>query len=117
MTPDTTEASGLNRKAVVDAALQLLSEAGIAGLSMRGLAERLNVKAASLYWHVRDRDQVLELVAESLLERVVVPASDGWREPVAAACTSLAGLLRDQAAAADVLLVCLPALQRSALAR
>ena len=117
MTPEPTEPSGLNRQAVVDAALQLLSDVGIAGLSMRGLAERLNVKAASLYWHVRDKDQVLELVAESLLERVTVPAgSDGWREPVAAACTALVALLRDQPAAADVLLVSLPVVQRSPLA-
>lgn len=118
MTPEPNEPSGLNRQAVVDAALALLQEVGIAGLSMRGLAERLNVKAASLYWHVRDKDQVLELVADSLLDRVTVPRpGDGWRHPVSAACESLSELLRDQPAAAEVLLACLPAVQRSRLAR
>ena len=118
MTPETPEPSALNRQAVVDAALQLLSDVGTAGLSMRGLAERLNVKAASLYWHVRDKDQVLELVAESLLEGVAMPASSvGWREPVTVACTALAGLLHERPAAADVLLVSLPVVQRSPLAR
>lgn len=114
----TQEPTGLNRQAVVDAALDLLRQDGIDGLSMRGLAERLNVKAASLYWHVRDKDQVLEFVAESLLDRIAVPPStDRWRDPVAAACRALADLLNEQTAAADVLLACLPAMQRSALAR
>ncbi|HEX6539210.1 MAG TPA: TetR family transcriptional regulator [Candidatus Dormibacteraeota bacterium] len=117
MTPEINEPSGLNRQAVVDAALALLQEVGVAGLSMRGLAERLNVKAASLYWHVRDKDQVVELVAGSLLERVAVPpVTNGWRDSVTAACNSLSGLLRDQPAAAEVLIASLPAVQRSRLA-
>lgn len=118
MSPDPNQSPALHRQAVADAALHLLREVGIDGLSMRGLAERLNVKAASLYWHVRDKDQVLELVADSLLAGIAVPlGTSGWRPAVATACHAMSDLLSEESAAADVLLACLPAVQRSTLAR
>jgi len=72
-----TEASGLNREAVVQAALAMLDTVAFDGLSMRALADRLGVKAASLYWHLRDKDQLLELVAEAVLDRVKPPGLAG----------------------------------------
>lgn len=116
-TPPTGEPGGLNRQAVVDAALELLAESGIDGLSMRALADRLGVKAASLYWHVRDKQQVLELLAEALLDRVTVPAgTSGWRAQVRGACAQLAEVLSDEATAGTVILASLPTIQRSRLA-
>lgn len=113
-----TETSGLNREAVVQAALGMLDAAGVEGLSMRALADRLGVKAASLYWHLRDKDQLLELIAEFVLDRVNVPsAPQAWRAQVTAACDELAGFLRSHPAAATVLLSCLPVVQRSRLTR
>jgi AcrR family transcriptional regulator len=112
------DASGLSREAVIDAALEMLDSAGVDGLSMRALADRLGVKAASLYWHLRDKEQLLEMVAETVLDRVEVPASPpGWRPQVAAACAALAGMLSEHRAAAAVVLGSLPAVQRSALTR
>ncbi len=60
MSPHEPEASGLSRSAVIQAALDLLDSAGVEGLSMRAVADRLGVKAASLYWHLRDKEQLLE---------------------------------------------------------
>lgn len=115
--PPTGEPAGLNRQAVVDAALELLAESGIDGLSMRALADRLGVKAASLYWHVRDKQQVLELLAEALLDRVTVPpAPADWRAQVRGACAQLAETLADEATAGTVILAALPTIQRSRLA-
>ena len=80
MARQETEGSRLNRDTVIQAALAMLDAVGVDGLSMRALADRLGVKAASLYWHLRDKDQLLELVAESVLDRVAVPESQsGWR--------------------------------------
>ena len=118
MAPEEPEASGLNREAVIQAALSMLDEVGIDGLSMRGLADRLGVKAASLYWHLRDKEQLLELVAEAVLDRVRVPVSPpAWRSQVAAACDDLALFLRDHRAAATVVLSSLEVVQRSRLTR
>ena len=71
----------IDRGTVVGAALSLLDEAGLEGLSMRRLAERLGVKAASLYWHVRNKDELLGLVADEICAGVREPETGlPWRE-------------------------------------
>jgi AcrR family transcriptional regulator len=90
LSPREEKPLGLTRERLVEAALELMNDDGLDGLAMRGLAERLDVKAASLYWHVRDRDELLELLAESILEKVGPPsAAAGWRAAVVATCESL----------------------------
>jgi AcrR family transcriptional regulator len=82
MSPEE-EKQALTRERLVAAALLLIKEEGLDGLSMRALAEQLDVKAASLYWHVRDRRELVELLAESILESVKLPrAGAGWRKAV-----------------------------------
>jgi TetR/AcrR family tetracycline transcriptional repressor len=56
----------LDRAQVVEAALALLDEAGLDGLTMRSLAERLGVRATALYRHVRDKDELLVLLGDAL---------------------------------------------------
>jgi AcrR family transcriptional regulator len=73
------ERVGLTREQVVRAALDLLDDVGLAGLSMRGLADRLGVKAASLYWHLRDKEQLLDLLSESILGEVPESPDGPWR--------------------------------------
>lgn len=74
----------LDRERVVEAALELLDEVGLDGLSMRRLADRLGVKAASFYWHVRDKEELLDLVFDRVIGEVEVPEPDPprWREQV-----------------------------------
>lgn len=80
MRGDPAEERGtLTREQVVRAALALLDEVGLDGLSMRSLADRLGVKAASLYWHLRDKDQLLGLLAEAILAEVPEPPDGAWR--------------------------------------
>jgi TetR/AcrR family tetracycline transcriptional repressor len=118
MTRQETDTSGLSREAVVQAALDLLEPVGVEGLSMRAVADRLGVKAASLYWHVRDKEQLLELVAAAVLDGVEVPVSrSAWRPQVSGACEQLAHVLREHRGAADVVIGSLPAVQRSHLVR
>ncbi len=118
MARQETEGSRLNRDTVIEAALAMLDTVGVDGLSMRALADRLGVKAASLYWHLRDKDQLLELVAESVLDRVVVPESQsGWRPRVTAVCDELARYLKQHKGAATVVLSSPAAVQRSRLVR
>ena len=47
---------GLNRQLVINAAIQLIEEKGYHNFSMRELADRLQVKTASLYNHVANMD-------------------------------------------------------------
>ncbi|MPZ64323.1 MAG: TetR family transcriptional regulator [Pseudonocardiaceae bacterium] len=57
----------LNRDDVVQAAANLLDEVGLDGLTLRRLAARLGVCAPTLYWHVKDKRDLLDLVAEAIL--------------------------------------------------
>ena len=107
--------AGLTRERLVESALQLVNEDGLDGLSMRALAERLDVKASSLYWHVRDRRELLELLAESMLESVGRPRRrPTWRESVLAIGDALARHVAAQKDAGRILLEVPQALERSA---
>ena len=72
----------LTRDAIVDAALRVLDEVGMDGLSMRRVAEELGTGAASLYWHVRNKDQLLQLIFERVTQQTVLPEPDPshWQE-------------------------------------
>ena len=66
---------------MVAEALDLMDAVGLDGLTMRRLAERLGVTAASLYRHVRDRDDLVALLADEVSGLVPMVASDApWRQ-------------------------------------
>jgi AcrR family transcriptional regulator len=67
---------------IVAAAIEVLDEAGFAGLSMRRVADRLGTGAASLYAHVSGREELLELVFDALVGQVQLEEPDParWRE-------------------------------------
>lgn len=105
---------GLTRERLVEAALKLVNEEGLEGLSMRALADQLEVKAASLYWHVRDRRELIELLADSILESVPRPRRSGnWRAEVLAIAAALRKRVQDQKDADRILLEVPDALRRS----
>lgn len=112
------EQKGLTRERLVAAALELIDAEGLEGLSMRALADRLQVKAASLYWHVRDRDELLELLADGILESVSRPRQRAtWRETVQAISGSLHRSVSAHKDANRILLEVPGALGRSDVAR
>src|ERR1700716_4360774 len=81
---------------------------------MRALADQLEVKAASLYWHVRDRRELVELLAESILESVAQPrAGAGWRKAVLDISAALGQTVASQKDADRILLEVPDALARS----
>lgn len=67
---------------IIDAALVMLDEVGIAGFTMRALATRLGTYPATLYWHSGNRNEILASVFQQALREMVVPASDAvaWDE-------------------------------------
>jgi TetR/AcrR family tetracycline transcriptional repressor len=57
----------LSQDEVVAAAVRLLDEVGLEGLTLRRLAGTLGVSAPTLYWHVRDKRALLDLMADALI--------------------------------------------------
>lgn len=71
----------LDQPQVVRAALELLDDVGLDELTMRRLAERLGVKAASLYRHVRNKDELLALLGDEICGEIDVPPASGpWQD-------------------------------------
>ncbi|MDY0914232.1 TetR/AcrR family transcriptional regulator [Rathayibacter festucae] len=56
--------------AIVRAAAEILEEEGLAGVTMQAVAQRVGVRAPSLYKRVEGRDTLLRLVAEAALGEV-----------------------------------------------
>ncbi|MEV0268026.1 TetR/AcrR family transcriptional regulator C-terminal domain-containing protein [Hamadaea sp. NPDC050747] len=52
---------------ITDAALDLLREEGLDGVTFRKLTARLNVKAPAIYWRFAGKQELLEAMAEAIL--------------------------------------------------
>ena len=63
------ERAPVTRDAVVDAALALLADGGLEAVSFRRIAKALGVAGPTLYWHVENKRQLMDLMAEELVRR------------------------------------------------
>lgn len=65
----------LTRQRITESALKLLNEYGLKELSMRKVAEDLHVQPASLYYHVKGKEQLLQLLADHMSSEMLWPDS------------------------------------------
>ncbi len=74
----------LDRAQVIKAAIELLDEVGLDGLTLRRLAEELGVQAPALYWHFKNKQELLDqmvvaIAAEAPVQMPVEGQSwDDW---------------------------------------
>src|SRR5215510_10070741 len=110
---------GLDRETVVREALEQLDEVGLEGLTLRRIAKTLGVQAPALYWHFRNKQELLDEMATVMLRdllgsaQATGPAGAGvaahdaddeddedddedvpWDEWIAASARGLRGMLR-----------------------
>lgn len=82
----------LHRDDVVDGAIAILDQYGLADLTMRRLAGALRVQPGALYWHFPNKQALLGAVADRILAPMEHPVRAGdW----SGALTELAHRLRD----------------------
>ncbi|MGY5124832.1 TetR/AcrR family transcriptional regulator C-terminal domain-containing protein [Streptomyces nigrescens] len=91
--------SRIDRKQVVDTALRLLNEVGLDGLTLRRIAKELNVQAPALYWHFKNKQELLDEMATEMFRRMAASlewegaegAGQGhsWQETLLVACRGL----------------------------
>ncbi|WP_192254139.1 TetR/AcrR family transcriptional regulator [Mesorhizobium caraganae] len=75
----------LSRDRIVATAVELLDAQGLDGLTMRRLADRLGAGVMSLYWHVDNKEDVLDMALDSVLDYRGPPQLDepeDWRTEV-----------------------------------
>jgi TetR/AcrR family transcriptional regulator, tetracycline repressor protein len=80
---------------VVEAALELLDEVGLEGLSVRGLARKLGVQVGALYWHVEGKQDLLEAITDRMMRELSLSGGLGgeWEDLVAELAHRLRGVL------------------------
>jgi TetR/AcrR family tetracycline transcriptional repressor len=74
----------LSRERIVEAALGVVEREGLDALSMRRLAQELDVWPMSVYRYFRDKDELLDAVVDGAAEDVALPAvgSGSWKEQI-----------------------------------
>lgn len=78
----------LTRDQIVRTAVELLDTEGLEGLNMRALGKRLGSAATAMYWHVKNKDNLVLLATDQVWSELRLPDLDAvdWR----AAATAMA---------------------------
>lgn len=102
----------LTRPAVVERALKLADTEGLDAITIRRLATELGVTPMALYWHFKNKDELLSALADDVLGALVAaPAPDtSWNQRLRAMVTALV----EQTRAHPYLSTLLPMIDKSA---
>lgn len=79
----------LRRNDVLEGAIAILDEYGLADLTMRRLASSLGVQPGALYWHFPNKQRLLAAVTDAILAGVCTPSGEDEQ-----ACSGLGGHAR-----------------------
>lgn len=71
--------SALTREAIVTAALRVLDEVGLERFTMRRVADEVGTGAATLYWHVTGKEQLIHLLLDRVMGEIELPEPDPSR--------------------------------------
>jgi AcrR family transcriptional regulator len=95
----------LTRERVVAEALAVIAEQGVQALTMRRLAARLGVVPGAVYHHVRNKQQLHDLVLDNVLAEVDVhlDPSLGWAEQLKVLAHRLRRVLEGHPGVAGIL--------------
>lgn len=86
----------LDAKIIAETALGLLDEVGLDGLTMRKVAGALDVQAPALYWHIKNKRELLDAMAQSVFVAAVSGVEaprqgESWQDWVIALAERLRG--------------------------
>ena len=85
----------LSRERVLRTAVAVADASGIAGLTIRSLAEELGVKPMSVYHHVANKDEILDGIVDLVFNEIELPSADGdWRSEMRRRAHSARQVLR-----------------------
>lgn len=84
----------IHREQIIDTAMRLLDRDGLEGVTLRKVAAELDVHAGALYWHVKNKQELLDEMANALLAEQFTqfagPAVEqNWSDWLAQMCTRL----------------------------
>ena len=86
----------LTRERVLQAAVAVADESGIESLTMRRLAKRLEVKPMSLYYHVANKDEILDGIVDIAFGEISLPRVGAeWKPALRDRALSVRNVLRE----------------------
>lgn len=86
--------SSLNRTRVLESAVELADEIGIEALTIRKLADRLDVGAMTIYHHVPSKEEIIDGMVEFVFAEIEKPPADlDWKTAMRQRCVSARSVL------------------------
>lgn len=61
----------LSKESIIGAAVSILSEFGLSDMTMRRVAKQLNVAPGALYWHFKNKQELIDATSRHLLAPVL----------------------------------------------
>ena len=84
----------LNAERVLTGAVALADEIGIEQLTIRRLADALEVKPMTIYHHVPNKEAIIDGMVDQVFAEIELPPTDtDWRTAILARCTSMRQVL------------------------
>jgi len=84
----------LSRELVLQTAIRLADQGGLESLSMRKLGQELGVEAMALYYHVANKDEVLDGIVDLVFSEIDLPSIDAdWKTAMRQRALSLRDVL------------------------
>ena len=81
--PNDEARAPLSRARVLEAAIGLADESGIASLTMRKLAQELGVEAMTLYYYVSNKDEILDGMVDIVVGEIELPSlAADWKAAI-----------------------------------
>lgn len=72
--------AALSREAIIEHALALADREGLDAVSIRRIAQDLGVTPMALYWHVKNKDELMAAMGGEMLTSVTLPPEDSPRD-------------------------------------
>jgi len=99
----------VNKETITEVALEILHEKGISHLTMRNVAAKLKVKAPALYWYIKNKHELLQLLADYICSLISIPKrKDDWVEEIFELSNNIRSVLLSIPDAAEILMDTLP---------
>ena len=85
----------LSRERVLRAAVEVADAGGIGGLTIRSIAQELDAKPMSVYYHVANKEEILDGIVDYVFSQIELPTAGGdWRTEMRRRAASARSVLR-----------------------
>ena len=98
----------LTEDAIVETAFEIAADSSIEQVSIPLVAKSLDVGVTSIYWHVRNKSELLDAMTDRALRRSGLPAyaeSDDWRESLMAHARGVRRIFLGDPVLTDLILI------------